>query len=117
MKSLHKLLKKISLIALTLSTTYAQANELKCSDPRGQHTIIVGKSTMKIISSKNIRDIASIKNVRTKLTANGFTKSALSKGLKHIVHVENIESPNSLNDYMIIRNSKGHEITYPLECQ
>lgn len=38
------------------------------------------------------------------------------KGLRYVVHVENIKVPNEVDDYIIIENDKQHRITYALKC-
>jgi hypothetical protein len=55
-------------------------------------------------------------------TSNVLNKETLERefnldGLKYKYHIENTKSFTNVDDYITIENSKGHKITYPLECE
>lgn len=53
---------------------------------------------------------------RNKNDRNGINKVLDYDNQKHIIHIDNEDHFSDLNDYIIIRNKEGHEITYPLTC-
>lgn len=111
-----KTLLTIALIAFTQSLSAA----IVCETPRESKTIEIESQTVTIKGSEEIspsRVVASIGAVRTKLQGNGFTKVLFHSGAKHIIHIEDRNSFSEVDDYLIIRSSEGHEITYPLNCK
>ena len=63
------------------------------------------------------RSIASVQLVRTRKTVKGFTKILNIDGHRYSIHIENTESFSDVDDYIAIKNGKGHEVTYPLTCK
>lgn len=77
----------------------------------------INKKTISFLNSdSNSRDIASALNVRSRSTRFGFTKSVNYEGKEHIFHVANKKQFSNLDDYYIVRNQKGHEVIYPINC-
>ena len=64
------------------------------------------------------REISSVNSVKvhTKTEYKGFTKTLYIDGMKHKVHVEDVNGFNEVQDYLSITSPKGHEMTYPLTC-
>lgn len=64
------------------------------------------------------REISSIQDVKvqTHNKYKGFTKTLYIDGMKHKVHVEDVNGFNEVQDYLTITSPKGHEMTYPLTC-
>jgi hypothetical protein len=48
---------------------------------------------------------------------NGFSKFFYVSGKKYTIHIDDKDNFSDIDDYMIIKSSNGHEITYPLNCQ
>lgn len=106
---------KTLILTLTLLTSLSSLGAVKdiiCSTPRMNKVFMIKNS--KIIMQG--RDLASVEGVRTKDIGVGFTKYFNHEGMKHKLHIENKSSFSDFNDYISIRNNKGHEITYPLTC-
>ncbi|MBT5094565.1 MAG: hypothetical protein HOM21_10000, partial [Halobacteriovoraceae bacterium] len=58
----------------------------------------------------------SVSNIRTRFEGQGYTKIVKFEGQKHMIHIENKGSFSEVDDYLLIRSKKGHEMTYPLSC-
>ncbi len=106
-------------LILALLAPFTASGEIICTTPRGSRQLVIKKisismSTPTISSS---RSVASEAHVRTRLQGNGFTKIMYSSGKKFIVHVKDQDNFSEINDYLVIRSKKGHEMTYPLTCQ
>lgn len=65
------------------------------------------------------RSISSVSgdSVRTHKKHLGFTKTLYIDGNKHRINVRNVNSFSEVDDYLSITSPKGHEMTYPLNCQ
>ena len=104
-----------------------QENPVICHTPRIQMAFKISDQHIAFIESKGLglgselegRSVASsaINQVRTRLTATGFTKTLERNGKRHTIHINNGNNFSQFDDYIVIRNSEGHEITYPLECE
>ncbi len=106
---------------LGVSNTYASKNkEYTCFTPRYSRAFVVKKNTIAFFdpySQIKSRGIASAIPVRTRYAKKGFTKILFISGTKHTIHINNVNAPNELDDYLIMRGKKGHEVTYPINCQ
>ena len=105
-------------ILLTLSFVSLAKEKIVCFGPRNSHKVeISGKSISVSRPFSNInRNVASEISVRTRVMGNGFSKFFYLAGKKYTVHIDDQANFSDVDDYMIIRSSNGHEITYPLEC-
>jgi hypothetical protein len=114
---MKKLIGTLLLFSL-IPTSFAKAN-ITCFTPRESKKIIIKKDS--IAMSQQIfgaaRNLASEAKVRTRLHGTGFTKVMYIGGDKHTIHIENKNKFSELDDYMLVRSQKGHEMTYPLECK
>ena len=92
----------------------------KCQTPRGFHKFSIDNNNVQIIKGlgKDQRlPASSIKlNSRTRYTLKGFKKYFRYDDKNYYIHVEDSKSFSELDDFVVIKNSKGHEMTYPLEC-
>ena len=118
----------LTFLTLTLSIkALASIPSMECETSR-----MTGKKV--IVTSTNVtyveeymkqeaprREIASLEtkitNVRTMFSGKGITKVLSFEGHKHTIHIEDVASPNQINDYLSIRSPRGHEIVYPLNCK
>lgn len=115
-------------IAATVSgEVYGSSNLLErpiiCHTPQVAMAFKINNQNIAFIERSNpgdnLRSIASteVHNVRTRLTQNGFTKTLQYNNKRHTIHIANSGEFNHFDDYIIIRNNEGHEITYPLDCE
>ena len=115
--------KNIILLVLCLAFSFSfglEASErFSCTTPRLSKAFVVGPTGIAFFNpfEKQGRKIASTINARTKLIGKGFSKILFVSGEKHIVHINDKQNLNELDDYLIIKSNKGHEITYPLDCK
>ena len=91
---------------------YASSVSIVCETPRKNITIKLSDNKLKIGGRFPAEAIAQ----RTRLRGNSISKIFFVAGDKHTLHLEDTTSFNSLNDYISIRNKKGHEMTYPVDC-
>ncbi len=90
-----------------------------CTTPNKNIQFSLADNTITFIESPadyNNQD-RGIASLSTKNSVNGLTKILLYEGNKYTLHIENFNNFSDLKDYLIIKSSKGHEITYPLICQ
>lgn len=92
-----------------------------CHTPRVQMAFKLSENNVAFLKQglSDGRSVASenITQVRTRLTATGLSRTLDYNGKRHTIHIGNGQSFSQLDDYIVIRNSEGHEITYPLECE
>ena len=124
------------LIALTIlsiflvlgqSMAFASVPSMECETTRmtGKKVIVTSTKVTyveEMLEQPNPRrEIASletsISNVRTKYSGFGVTKVLTFEGHKHTIHIENVNSPSDVNDYLSIKSPRGHEVVYPLNCK
>lgn len=111
-------MKKTALIlGLLLSTSGFAA--IECHTPRMNKTFKIEDSRVTFFNDQPVnggREVASVAT-RTRKTAKGFTKILNFEGRKHVIHISDSKEFSDVNDYMVVRNSRGHEMTYPLTCK
>lgn len=114
MRTLTKI--AIALIsALMVSQIFAG---VVCHTPRMSKVFNIEQNKVSVYQNdvRNGREIASSNQARTLYTSNGFTKVLEHMGHKVTLHIENAKQFSDVNDYLVIRDTQGHEITYPLTC-
>ena len=116
-----KSLKKFSLIIvaafISMQATHAG---ITCYTPNLSKKLEISENTIAITKpylAAADRALASISSIRTKFKANGFDKILYANGEKHTIHIEDQNSFSEINDYLVIRTSEGHEMTFPLTCE
>ncbi len=62
------------------------------------------------------RTIASVSS-RSKFERKGVTKIVDFENHKHTIHISDMENFSDVDDYIIIKASTGHEVTYPITCE
>lgn len=99
-------------------STFASHPEIVCETPRGSQQMVLKNTAVSIFESVNNSDraIASEYNVRTNWQGSGFNKVIFKNGNKHTIHIQDVKNFSEVEDYIIIKNRNGHEVTYPLTC-
>lgn len=110
-------MKKATLILGLLFSASSFAS-IECHTPRMNKTFTIKSDKVTFFNgqAQEGREVASVPT-RTKNTVKGFTKILSFKGHKHTIHISDLKSFSNVNDYMIVKNSRGHEMTYPLTCK
>lgn len=111
-------MKKMALVLGLLFSATSLAS-IECHTPRMNKTFKIEDSRVTFFNDQSIeggREVASV-GARTRKTQKGFTKILSFEGRKHTIHINDRNSFSDVNDYMIVRNNKGHEMTYPLSCK
>lgn len=111
-------MKKIALVLGLLFSASTLAS-IECHTPRMNKTFKIEDNRVTFFNDESLesgRGVASV-GARTRNTANGFTKLLNFQGRKHTIHIDDRNSFSDVNDYIIVRNNKGHEMTYPLSCK
>lgn len=107
------------IMALIIASFMGQAfAEVVCHTPRMNKVFKIDQSKIAVYQSdvSNGREIASMEQARTLYTSTGFTKVMQHMGHKVTLHIEDTKQFSDLNDYLVIRDQQGHEMTYPLNC-
>jgi hypothetical protein len=105
------------LIILALGFSGAANASIYCHTPRDTKVFQIHKQKVTfMVEGFSNRIPASINSVRTRKTIKGFTKVVAFEGHKHTIHIENANHFSEVDDYLIIRSHKGHEVTYPITC-
>ena len=107
------------IIGLSFSTVYASEElSMKCETTFQEKVIIIENNTVALKEPmRKGRSISSVHNSRTHVTQKGFNKILYIDGLKHKIHIDNIQDPSEINDFMAITSPKGHKMTYPISCK
>ncbi len=90
-----------------------------CHSERMDKTFVINNNKVAMYkgeADESYRGIASTVQVRTRFTGSGFNKVMNYEGHKYTISVKNVKSFSPIEDYISIRSTRGHEITYPLEC-
>ncbi|MGB0453303.1 MAG: hypothetical protein ACPGJV_06275 [Bacteriovoracaceae bacterium] len=119
-----ELIKFGPLLVLAMLAEQGFSTELKlnCDTPRKFHSFkIIGKTVVIKKSSQDdrgIRNPATFNaNSRTKYTRLGFKKYFSFEGNRYHIKISDMNSLSEVEDFVSIQNSKGHEMTYPLNCK
>ncbi len=105
-------------ISLSISTAFAGEPALRCETTFSEKVLTIENNTIAFQEPHRTgRSISSVFNARTHKTQTGFNKTLYINGLKHKVHVQDLNNPNELNDFMAITSPKGHKMTYPINCE
>jgi hypothetical protein len=114
----------VSSLVFLLFVSQAEAKSLKCTCDRLAKSWVIEQGRIVMHSeghTQGVRQIASelneIRSFRTQLTSQGVSRIINHNGLKYSIHVNNLNSPSELDDYVAIKNGEGHEVVYPLNCK
>ena len=111
---------KALLILVSMMTMIGAQASIICSTPRMSKAFEIKDEKITFIESnskESSRRIASINMIRTKYNGSGFTKILNFEGQKHTIHISDKNKFSELEDYLLIKSRKGHEMTYPLTCK
>lgn len=110
-----KLTKLLTITFLTLFVGQVFGSQIKCTSERLGQTFQIEKTTVTFTDNDG-RSLASV-GTRTKMRGYSVDKILSYNNKRMTIHVDNKTSFSPLNDYVVLKNSRGHEITYPLDCQ
>jgi len=110
------------LLAIHTLNVKAAVPKISCSTAFGEKNIIIEDNKVSFLQDDEegiSRSISSLneKSVRTMKSHLGFVKTLYLNGNKHQISVKNLNSFSETSDYLTITSSKGHKITYPLNCE
>ncbi|RZF21879.1 MULTISPECIES: hypothetical protein [Halobacteriovorax] len=111
-------MKLLSILALTLilgQSTMAAKPEInfKCSSKRKNIEFQIKNNLIKTEGRMPAQSITG----RTSKVGNSVTNHYSMGGQKFQIHFDDITDSNEMNTYISIRTDKGHEVTYPLNCE
>lgn len=110
-------MKTLLLLTMTIIASNSFA-AIVCHTPRMNKTFEINDNKISFIKEDEYskkREIASVIS-RNKNDFKGMTKIVDFENQKHIIHIENSKEFSDANDYLIVKNKLGHEVTYPLTC-
>lgn len=102
--------------------SHAASAEIKCSTAFGEKKFLIDSEKVSFYKeelSGPRREISSTDaaSVRTQNKNHGFSKTLYIDGLKYKINIHNQNQFSDVDDYLSITSPKGHEMTYPLNCQ
>lgn len=114
---MKKLAKTIVFLISAIIATQSFAGII-CHTPRMSKVFHIDQNKVAVYQNdvKNGREIASTNQARTQYTTTGFSKVMQHLGHKITLHIEDSKNYSEINDYLVIRDQAGHEITYPINC-
>lgn len=117
----EEIMKKAIQFTLLTILFFIQAKSfasITCHTPRLSKAFQINSTSVAFYQNDvaHSREIASTIPARTRFTGQGFTKVIINGGNKYTLHIENKNSFSEVDDYLTIKNDKGHEMTYPITC-
>jgi len=115
-------MKKLILLTLVLTTPLFGAKALDCSSERLNASFSFSENSNMVAihesSYEQNREIASVSQLpaRTKMNGKEMTKVMNYEGNLYTIYLSDHTAPSENRDTISIKNSKGHEVTYPLAC-
>ncbi len=107
------------LLSVSLGFSVASSASILCHTPRLNKVIEIKDDQITFFKEGEIsasRKLASLAS-RTKKSMTGFSKTVNFENQKHTIHINDVNQFSEVEDYIIIRSQKGHEITFPLTCE
>ncbi len=111
-----KLLILSSLVLLQV-TALAAIKPISCKTNFGERSFTIEGSTVAFHKDKDGRSISSVMNSKTLASYTGFKKTIYKDGSRHLINIKDTANFNSDNDFLAITTSKGHKMTFPINCQ
>ena len=98
-----------------------QEFKAKCSTPRERHRFSIDNVGVKINkgwdkSDNRLPASSAEVSTRTRFTMKGFKKFFKYENKRYYIHIEDKSGFSEVDDFVVIQNGEGHEITYPLNC-
>jgi len=113
----------ITLVALLFISKSFAGVKFTCSVERMGKSIKIEKNYV-VMSDLNIesnRQVASINEnkipSRTRFSGKSIEKIMYVSGEKYLLHINDINAYSEINDYLIIKSQKGHEMMFSVNCQ
>ncbi len=105
-----------TLLALVSTTAFASVKPITCETNFGTRSFTVQDNSVAFHNVDEGRSISSIEESRTLTTHKGFRKIIYKDGNKHLISIKDLNNLNSNDDFLAISNSKGHKVTFPIQC-
>ena len=104
----------IVLFVLTMtSLKNAYSSEiLKCETPTGSKSFVINEEKVTFLG----RTPSSSITIRTEQSGQKFTQTLIVEGSEYQIHIDDMNAPNYVNDYLWITSKEGHKFLYPLNC-
>lgn len=107
-----------ALLTLLLFVSLSSAYSMECSTPRGEVEFKLEDQKITFYQEKEVkRSLASEISAAVFQEGNSVTQYFHYEGVKHLIHVQNTKRPNAHEDYLLLSNSKGEKMLYPLDCK
>lgn len=116
-------MRSLLIIISLLGAMTAFSKELKCHTPNFEHEFTLKDKSVVFHTGKSSygfdskRKISSVDKVRTVPTAKGVKKWLNFNGKDYKIEIDNLTSPNSINDYVTISMGEKYRVSYPLTCR
>lgn len=99
-----------------------QEFKAKCSTPREAHRFVIDNVEINVQKGWDKIDhrlpaSSGTVNTRTRFTMKGLKKYFSWNSQRYYIHIENKSDFSEVDDFVVIKNGEGHEITYPLSCK
>jgi len=112
----------LTLLATIISTSLFAAPMWECQSDRVSKSFSISEAsvvTLNEIQKDESRGLASVFQIpaHTRVNGKSVTKIMNHEGLQYTIHLSDFNSPSDFNDTVSIKNERGHEITYPLNCK
>lgn len=107
-----------TLLTFIFLATISNAYSMECSTPRGEVEFKLEDQTITFFQEKEVkRSVASETSAAVFKEGHALTQYFSYEGVKHLIHVQNVQKPNVHEDYLLLSNDKGEKMLYPLNCK
>ncbi len=112
---------RISLIALILlASGVVFAKDMVCQNDQIGKKFVIKSDSVAFYGVDDEQDVgrgvASVNQIRTRKIGKSLTKIMKLEGDTLSLHIQNVDTPSLVDDYMSLRSARGHEVIYPLSC-
>lgn len=90
---------------------------ISCQTMYGEKQFTIQGNTVSFHHRSNGRYLSSVSNSIAQNTQKGLKKTLYINNRKHLINIKNINKMSDAEDFMTITSTKGHKITYPLNCK
>lgn len=92
-------------------------NSIHCQTAFGEKVFSLQENTVAFFNNQSGRSLSSINNAISQSTFSGLKRTLYIDGNKHFINLKDINNFDDSEDFLTITSSKGHKITYPLNCK
>lgn len=109
------LITSLAIALFSVSNGYS----MDCSTPRHEIEFKLGADAITFYEDQSSpeRSVASDVDAAVFKQGKSLTQYFEYEGLSHLIHVQNMNNPNSSEDYILLENDEGERMLYPLECK